>query len=97
MSVPGVSTPKAPARRFFIGARDTDPRWCNREVEVLFRSNGPGPRNALVEFDTGERVVVPTYSGGRGATLRVWAGHEVTALARANAATVRRRVRDGDD
>ena len=58
-------------RRFFIGNHGTDPRWRNRLVEVLVRSNGPGPRNALVEFDTGERVVVPTYSGGIGATLRI--------------------------
>ena len=58
-------------RRIYVGAGDTDPRWCEREVRVLARSNGPGPRNALVEFDTGERVVVPTYSSGRGATLRI--------------------------
>ncbi|HEX5902406.1 MAG TPA: hypothetical protein VF028_04745 [Actinomycetota bacterium] len=58
-------------KRIYVGSRDTDPRWRDREVEVLVRSTGPGPRNALVEFDTGERVVVPTYSGGRGATLRV--------------------------
>ena len=58
-------------KRFFVGARDTDDRWRNRPVEVLARSNGPGPRNALVAFDTGERVVVPTYSGGGGATLRI--------------------------
>jgi hypothetical protein len=58
-------------KRIFVGARDTDDRWRNRPVEVLARSDGPGPRNALVEFDTGERVVVPTYSGGVGATLRI--------------------------
>ena len=62
---------EVPAKRFFVGARGTDERWSNRTVEVLARSNGPGPRNALVEFDTGERVVVPTYSGGVGATLRI--------------------------
>jgi hypothetical protein len=58
-------------KRVYLGTRDTDERWRDREVEVLVRSKGPGPRNALVEFDTGERVVVPTYAGGRGATLRV--------------------------
>lgn len=58
-------------KRTFVGARDTADRWRNRTVEVLARSNGPGPRNALVEFDTGERVVVPTYAGGVGATLRI--------------------------
>jgi hypothetical protein len=58
-------------RRIFVGTRDTDPRWCNRPVTVLARSKGPGPRNALVEFDSGERVVVPTYAGGVGATLRI--------------------------
>jgi hypothetical protein len=58
-------------KRIFVGARDTDPRWQDRVVEVVARSNGPGPRNALVEFDTGERVVVPTYSGSLGATLRI--------------------------
>jgi hypothetical protein len=66
-----MTTGRVPSRRIFVGSRDTDPRWRDREVEVLVRSNGPGPRNALVEFETGERVVVPTYSGGRGATLRV--------------------------
>jgi hypothetical protein len=60
-----------PNKRLYVGVRDTDPRWFDREVLVLFRSNGTGPRNALVELDTGERVVVPTYSGGRGATLQV--------------------------
>ena len=58
-------------KRVFVGAKDTDPRWRDREVDVLVRSNGPGPRNALVAFDTGERVVVPTYSGGSGAPLRI--------------------------
>jgi hypothetical protein len=58
-------------KRIFVGAGDTDRRWRDRPVEVLARSKGPGPRNALVEFDTGERVVVPTYSGGVGATLRI--------------------------
>lgn len=58
-------------KRLYVGTNDTDLRWRNREVDVLIRSNGPGPRNALVEFDTGERVVVPTYAGGRGATLRI--------------------------
>jgi hypothetical protein len=58
-------------KRIYVGSRDSDPRWCDREVEVLVRSNGPGPRNALVVFDTGERVVVPTYAGGIGATLRI--------------------------
>jgi hypothetical protein len=49
----------------------TDPRWRNRWVEVLVRGKGPGPKNALVEFDTGERVVVLTYAGGpTGALLR---------------------------
>jgi hypothetical protein len=66
-----VTKAPPPTKRLYVGAHDTDQRWRNREVEVLLRSNGPGPRNALVEFDTGERVVVPTYSGGRGATLRV--------------------------
>lgn len=66
-----VSNARPRAGRIYIGTSDTDPSWCNREVDVLFLSNGPGPRNALVEFDTGERVVVPTYSGGRGATLRI--------------------------
>jgi hypothetical protein len=66
-----VSKARPRARRIYIGTSDTDPSWCDREVDVLLRSNGPGPRNALVEFDTGERVVVPTYSGGRGATLLV--------------------------
>lgn len=66
-----MTTGPIPARRIFVGSRDTHPRWRDREVEVLVRSNGPGPRTALVEFDTGERVVVPTYSGGRGATLRI--------------------------
>jgi hypothetical protein len=66
-----VSNERPRVRRIYIGASDTDPSWCDREVDVLFRSSGPGPRNALVRFDTGERVVVPTYSGGRGATLRV--------------------------
>jgi hypothetical protein len=65
--------------RYFIGAKDTDPRWCNRWVEVLVRGNGPGPRNASVRFDTGETVVVPTYSGGRGATLRLY---EATPVSR---------------
>jgi hypothetical protein len=58
-------------RRIYVGTMDTEPRWRDREVEVLVRAKGPGPRNALVEFDTGERVVVPTYSGGSGATLRL--------------------------
>jgi hypothetical protein len=58
-------------QRFYVGDRLTAARWRNRWVEVLARSKGPGPRNALVEFDTGERVVVPTYSGGIGATLRL--------------------------
>ncbi|HKE54946.1 MAG TPA: hypothetical protein VKC55_09285 [Actinomycetota bacterium] len=57
-------------KRIFIGARGTDDRWRNRPVEVLARSKGR-PRNALVEFDTGERVVVPTYAGGVGSTLRI--------------------------
>jgi hypothetical protein len=63
-------------KRFYIGTRDTDPRWRNRLVEVLVRSKGPGPLNALVRFDTGERVVVPTYSGGIGATLRIPKGEQ---------------------
>ncbi len=58
-------------RRFYVGTKDTDARWRDRPVQVLVRSNGPGPRNALVEFDSGERVVVPTYAGGAGATLRI--------------------------
>ena len=58
-------------KRIYVGTGETDPRWRNRQVEVLFRSNGPGPRNALVEFDSSERVVVPTYSGGISATLRI--------------------------
>lgn len=58
-------------KRIYVGTGETDPRWRNRPVVVLFRSSGPGPRNALVEFDAGERVVVPTYSGGIGATLRI--------------------------
>ena len=70
-TLPRVTNGPSPATRLYIGTHDTEPRWCDREVEVIVRSNGPGPRNALVEFDTGERVVVPTYSGGRGATLRV--------------------------
>ncbi|HET7928568.1 MAG TPA: hypothetical protein VFM40_03365 [Actinomycetota bacterium] len=57
-------------KRVFVGARDTDDRWRDRVVEVLARSKGR-PRNVLVEFDTRERVVVPTYSGGTGATLRI--------------------------
>jgi hypothetical protein len=65
-------------KRLFVGARDTDARWRNRPVEVPARSNGPGPRNALVEFDTGERVVVPTYWGGVGATLRILRDDPVT-------------------
>ena len=63
--------------RYFIGAKGTDPRWCYRWVEVLVRGRGPGPRNACVRFDTGETVVVPTFSGGRGATLRL---HELRGL-----------------
>jgi hypothetical protein len=66
-----VTNASTSTKRLYVGTHETDPRWCNREVDVLFRVTGPGPRNALVEFDTGERVVVPTYSGGRGATLRV--------------------------
>jgi hypothetical protein len=58
-------------KRVYTGTKDTDPRWRNRLVEVLVRGKGPGPRNALVEFDTGERVVVPTYSGRVGGTLRI--------------------------
>jgi hypothetical protein len=58
-------------KRVYVGTKETDPRWRDREVDVLVRSNGPGPRNALVVFDTGERVVVPTYRGGTGATLRI--------------------------
>lgn len=71
-----------PAKRFFVGGRGTDERWSNRTVKVLARSNGPGPRNALVEFDTGERVVVPTYSGGVGATLRIPATRDRRAATR---------------
>jgi predicted Abi (CAAX) family protease len=59
------------ATRIYVGTKDSDPRWKGRIVKVLARSTGPGPRNALVEFDTGERVVVPTYFGGVGATLRI--------------------------
>jgi hypothetical protein len=60
------------AERLYLGDRQTDPRWSGRLVRVLARGHGPGPRNALVEFDTGEQVVVPTYAGGgTGATLRV--------------------------
>lgn len=58
-------------KRIYVGSKDTDGRWRDREVEVLVRSDGPGPRNALVAFDTGERVVVPTFLGGIGATLRI--------------------------
>jgi len=59
-------------RRLYVGTKDTASRWRGRLVEVLVRSSGPGPRNALIEFDTGERVVVPTYAGGGvGATLRI--------------------------
>jgi hypothetical protein len=58
--------------RFFLGDAKTDPRWRARWVEVLARGRGPGPRNALVRFDTGEEVVVTTYAGGGvGATLRL--------------------------
>jgi hypothetical protein len=70
-TLPSVTKAHRSVRRRYIGTHDTDPRWRDREVRVLFRSKGPGPRNALVEFDTGERVVVPTYAGGRGSTLRV--------------------------
>lgn len=59
------------ATRMYVGTKDTAARWRGRLVTVLVRSNGPGPRNALVEFDTGERVVVPTYAGRVGATLRI--------------------------
>lgn len=55
----------------YVGTKDTAARWRGRLVRVLVRSNGPGPRNALVEFDTGEKVVVPTYAGRIGATLRI--------------------------
>ena len=64
-------------QRFYVGDKLTDGRWRDRWVEVLIRSNPPridgrrAPTTALVEFDTGERIVVPTYSGGSGATLRL--------------------------
>ncbi|MDP9299076.1 MAG: hypothetical protein M3P11_12905 [Actinomycetota bacterium] len=57
--------------RFYIGDVKTDERWRNRWVEVLVRGKGPSPRNALVRFDDGSEVVVATYSGGLGATLRL--------------------------
>jgi len=63
--------------RFYLGKDPrppyepgTDPRWRNRWVEVLVRGQGPGPKNALVRFETSEQIVVPTYSGGKGALLR---------------------------
>jgi hypothetical protein len=60
------------ARRLFIGDAKTDPRWKDRVVRVVARGRGPAPRNALVQFDTGELVSVPTYAGGgTGATLRI--------------------------
>jgi len=55
----------------YVGARGTDPRWIGRPCRVLIRAKPPAVRNALVVFDDGSRVVVPTYAGGRtGATLR---------------------------
>jgi hypothetical protein len=60
-----------PFTHVFIGARGTAPRWIGRPCRVLARSGHARPRNALVEFDDGSRVVVPTYAGGGvGATLR---------------------------
>ena len=61
-----------PERRLFVGDAKTDPRWTHRVVRVVVRGQGRAPRNALVEFDTGELVTVPTYAGGGiGATLRI--------------------------
>jgi hypothetical protein len=55
----------------YMGTKGTAPRWVGQPCRVLVRSKGPGPRNALVEFEDGSRIVVPTYAGGRvGATLR---------------------------
>jgi len=55
----------------YAGARGTDPRWIGRPCRVLIQAKPPAVRNALVVFDDGSRVVVPTYAGGRtGATLR---------------------------
>ena len=59
------------ARRFFLGDYQTDPRLRARWVEVISRATGPGPRNAVVRFDDGDMRVVPTYSDGVGATLRL--------------------------
>lgn len=55
----------------FLGAKGSDPRWVGQPCRVLARSGRARPKNALVEFPDGSRVVVPTYAGGKvGATLR---------------------------
>jgi len=61
----------------FLGAGGTDARWVGQPCRVLVRATDGRPRNALVEFPDGSRVVVPTYAGGRvGATLRRMDGPE---------------------
>ncbi|HSL12363.1 MAG TPA: hypothetical protein VLA82_13710 [Actinomycetota bacterium] len=62
---------EGPFTHVFVGARGTSPRWVGRPCRILARSGRARPRNALVEFADGTRVVVPTYAGGGvGATLR---------------------------
>ena len=53
--------------RLYLGDEKTDPRWRDRLVTVLVRAKG----KALVEFDDGTRLAVPTYRGGVGALLRI--------------------------
>jgi hypothetical protein len=71
----GVGTGVVSFTHIYVGAKGTDPRWIGQPCRVLIRTNKASrgkrvPRNAMVEFADGSRIVVPTYSGGKGATLR---------------------------
>ena len=60
-----------PLTHRFLGAKGTDPRWVGQPCRILVTSGRATPRNALVEFPDGSRIVVPTYAGGRvGSSLR---------------------------
>ena len=43
----------------FCGRKTGIPERYGQEVKVLIVGRGPGPRNTMVEFDDGYRVVVP--------------------------------------
>ena len=46
----------------FYRVRKWMPERFGQSCRVLIRARGPGPRNVLIQFSDGTKVIVPRYS-----------------------------------